>query len=554
MYIKSINNVVGYKDLPDGFCANFDEETTYIIGANFQRKTTVGSLFNWCLTGTSLYGKEKEQVANDKIKNSNVIVDMTFVDNHGIEHRLIRDKGKEMNLILDGKEIKQEMLAQYYINKDLFLVAHNPYYFYSLEPKEQKELLRKIVPSIAPKIAFNFLTPVEQKIIGGPIDLIDTYTDKRNEEINELKNEYNRNLGQLQAYEKVALNQEGEILKFENEQELEQLQKRYEEISMDFGASNLEDIQKSINAIDEQLYEIFQIKLANIKKQYAKENEKLNNFCDKKSICFACRQEIKDSESKNNLINFQKKELKNLQKKANDLKDEATRLMNRKNEKLEIFEKLKTIDVEKLFKEKAELKERIDLLQKEKNNIIIHNKEVQTRQEQVREAKNKIELIKTVQEEIKIDIEKSNLQKKIANKLKVLIIEKQQEKINKYLNKVSIQFSKINKTNDKVVECCDIQYEGRDYKKLSKSQQVRACLELSNAFNNLSRIKAPIFLDDAESTTDIESIPNTQMIISMVIKYNPLEIVYDYEDVLDRKRKSLDREIKERSGYLEQAA
>lgn len=108
MYIKSINNVVGYKDLPDGFCANFDEETTYIIGANFQRKTTVGSLFNWCLTGTSLYGKEKEQVANDKIKNSNVIVDMTFVDNHGIEHRLIRDKGKEMNLILDGKEIKQE--------------------------------------------------------------------------------------------------------------------------------------------------------------------------------------------------------------------------------------------------------------------------------------------------------------------------------------------------------------------------------------------------------------------------------------------------------------
>lgn len=554
MYIKSINNVVGYKDLPDGFCANFDEETTYIIGANFQRKTTVGSLFNWCLTGTSLYGKEKEQVANDRIKNSNVIVDMTFVDNHGIEHRLIRDKGKEMNLILDGKEIKQEMLAQYYINKDLFLVAHNPYYFYSLEPKEQKELLRKIVPSIAPKIAFNFLTPVEQKIIGGPIDLIDTYTDKRNEEINELKNEYNRNLGQLQAYEKVALNQEGEILKFENEQELEQLQKRYEEISMDFGASNLEDIQKSINAIDEQLYEIFQIKLANIKKQYAKENEKLNNFCDKKSICFACRQEIKDSESKNNLINFQKKELKNLQKKANDLKDEATRLMNRKNEKLEIFEKLKTIDVEKLFKEKAELKERIDLLQKEKNNIIIHNKEVQTRQEQVREAKNKIELIKTVQEEIKIDIEKSNLQKKIANKLKVLIIEKQQEKINKYLNKVSIQFSKINKTNDKVVECCDIQYEGRDYKKLSKSQQVRACLELSNAFNNLSRIRAPIFLDDAESTTDIESIPNTQMIISMVIKYNPLEIVYDYEDVLDRKKKSLDREIKERSGYLEQAA
>ena len=99
MYIKSINNVEGYKDLPDGFSAEFNENITYLIGANFQRKTTVGSLFNWCLTGTTLYGKEKESVSDDKRKISNVIVDIIFVDNYGIEHRLVRDKGKEMTLI-----------------------------------------------------------------------------------------------------------------------------------------------------------------------------------------------------------------------------------------------------------------------------------------------------------------------------------------------------------------------------------------------------------------------------------------------------------------------
>lgn len=75
MYIKRINNVVGYKDLPDGFNADFSENMNYIVGANFQRKTTTGSLFNWCLTGTSLYGNEREQVANDKTKATNVIVD-----------------------------------------------------------------------------------------------------------------------------------------------------------------------------------------------------------------------------------------------------------------------------------------------------------------------------------------------------------------------------------------------------------------------------------------------------------------------------------------------
>ena len=119
MYIKSINNVIGYKNLPDNFSVSFDESKTYIVGANFQRKSTVGSLFNWCLTGTSLNGKEKEPVANDRKKVTNVIVDISFVDNFGIEHRLIREKGKEINLTLDGKEIKQENLVQFYKDKDI---------------------------------------------------------------------------------------------------------------------------------------------------------------------------------------------------------------------------------------------------------------------------------------------------------------------------------------------------------------------------------------------------------------------------------------------------
>lgn len=119
MYLKRINNVIGYKNLPDGFSMDFDEKNNYIIGANFQGKSTIGSLFNWCLTGTNLYGKEKEQVANDKKRVSNVIVDITFVDNYGIEHRLIRNKSKEFNITLDDKEIKQDILSKYYKDKDV---------------------------------------------------------------------------------------------------------------------------------------------------------------------------------------------------------------------------------------------------------------------------------------------------------------------------------------------------------------------------------------------------------------------------------------------------
>ena len=155
-----------------------------------------------------------------------------------------------------------------------------------------------------------------------------------------------------------------------------------------------------------------------------------------------------------------------------------------------------------------------------------------------------------IAEELKNSIAKNKIQKQIAIKLKRLSIEKQQELVNKYLNKVSIVFSKINKSNNNITECCDIHYEGREYKKLSKSQQARADLEISNLFNNLSGINAPVFFDDAESTTEIEEMSNNQMIISLVIKHNPLEILDDYDEVLDRKQKSVEREIAESSKYI----
>lgn len=555
MYIKTINNVVGYKDLPDGFSADFSEDTTYIVGANFQRKTTVGSLFNWCLTGTSLYGNEKEQVANDKIKVSNVIVDITFIDNYGIEHRLVRDKGKQMNLTLDGKEVKQEMLAQYYQDKDIFLVSHNPYYFAALEPKEQKELIRRIIPTISKEDSFNLLSESEQKIIGGPIEHLGSYTDKRNEEINELEKEYNENLGQLQAYRNMALGQVEDILLFDKEEKLKELQEKYENISMDLGNSNLEDIQHNIKRINERLEEIVNDKLSSITEDYNRENKKLKDVDAEQPVCPTCRQEIKDSETKEHLKTFYKKELIKLQDKANKLKEDAKELVDKRKEKQALFEKLNTLDMQTLQKEKESLKSQISILQEEKNTIVLHNKEVEVKQEQIKNAKKNIELLQKAQQEIITQLEKAKEQKNIAIKLKRLVIEQQRQQINKFLDKVDIQFCRENKTNDKITECCDIYYEGREYKKLSKSQQARACLEISNLFNNLSRIKAPIFLDDGESITDIQEMTNTQMIVSLVIKYNSLEVLYDYGDVLDRKKKSIEREIEEKSCFIiEQAA
>lgn len=549
MFLKSINNVIGYKDLPDGFCAEFDEKKTYIVGANFQRKTTVGSLFNWCMTGTTLNGKEKESVANDTKKDNRVVVDITFVDNFGIEHTLVREKSKEIHLILDGKEVKQEYLSQFYKDKDIFLVVYNPYYFWTLEPKEQKDLIRKILPVINAKDVFNLLTEYERNLIKKPIDGLNSYNEQKNKEIDLLKKEYDINSGRIETLKKIALEKEGDLLTFEKEEELTKLQSRFDEISMNMDNYNLENITISIESLNRRIKNIIEDDLSKISKQYERENNKLKETEKEKTICSYCMQEIKDNEAKENLKKFIKKEMNNLQEKADKLKEDAKGLLELKKEKQNIFDKLNTQDMKQLQIEKDNLKQKIDELQKEKNEILFHNQEVKIRIENVKNAKEALESCEKANEEIQQKIEINKEQKKVINKLRILTIETQKEKIEKYLNKVNIEFSKLVKTTGEIVECCNIQYDGRDYKKLSKSQQARACLEISNVFNNISGIKAPIFFDDAESTTDIPEIPETQIIISLVIKYNKLEILYNYEDVLERRKKSIKREIEEKDCY-----
>lgn len=549
MYIKSINNVIGYKNLPDNFSVSFDESKTYIVGANFQRKSTVGSLFNWCLTGTSLNGKEKEPVANDRKKVTNVIVDISFVDNFGIEHRLIREKGKEINLTLDGKEIKQENLVQFYKDKDIFLVAHNPYYFWSLEPKQQKDLIRNILPSIEPSEAFDLLEQGDKDIIKEPIPNLTSYTNNKNQEIDTLEKEYNKNIGTLETLKRIALSEEGQIVEFKKEQELANLQERYNCLSMNLENSNLEDLQRQINAIDRRLTEIITEDLAKISENYDRESKKLQEVDNEVSICPYCRQEIKSNDVKNHLKAFYTNELRKYQEKANELKEKAKKLNLEKQEKQLLYNKLNTTDMKILQLERQELKSKIESLTEEKNKALFNNHEVQIRAENIQSAKLAIKDCEKVQNEIKSQIELNQLQKKIANKLKILVIEAQKEKIKEYLHNVDIEFSKLIKSTGEITECCNIQYLGRDFKKLSKSEQARACLEISNVFNNISGIKAPIFFDDAESTTDVPEIPDTQLIVSIVIKYNSLEILYDYSDVLERKEKSIKKEIEERSCY-----
>lgn len=84
MIIKSINNVIGYKGLPDGLKIDFDEKLTYIIGDNAKTKSTILEVPFYTLTGYNLTGSDRDHFKDINRPNlRNIITDITIIDNEG---------------------------------------------------------------------------------------------------------------------------------------------------------------------------------------------------------------------------------------------------------------------------------------------------------------------------------------------------------------------------------------------------------------------------------------------------------------------------------------
>ena len=182
------------------------------------------------------------------------------------------------------------------------------------------------------------------------------------------------------------------------------------------------------------------------------------------------------------------------------------------------------------------------------------NKEVEIKHNDIIQAKKKIEEFNQLSEELANKINKYNKQINIATKLRLLMIEKQMKDVRKYLKNVTIDLYEIDNDTGEMNEVYEIKYKGRKYEKLSKSYKIRADIELATFINKVTKINTMMFIDDVESITQIATDSAVQTILAIVIKYNDLEILYDYSDVLLRERDSINKKIAESSEIFQNAA
>lgn len=555
MYIKNIFDVHNYKGLEDGFKVNFDD-ITYIIGDNAKNKTTIGSIPLWIFTGYNLYGSNKEQVANDNnFSSKNTLASMTFIDNNGSEHTITRCKGKDNFVMLDGIRTTQEVLARFYKDVHSFICAYNPNYFRSMSLSKQRELLLRILPTISPVVAFNLLEDTEKEILENPIVDIKGFCKAKREEIKELNSELERIKGNKDIYIDMAIRKEETFKKFDKALELNNLENEYERLIINTGdVVNIEDLEKDIKKLNEKIKDNINIHLKELQTNQQKELEKLKNVDSETSTCPTCKQEIKNENLIKALKITYKRNVNLYAEKIAILKKNTEELVEKRKIQLKKYEDMKNPEIQEKVEKVNALKEKIEILQKEKLEVDLYNKEISINQNQIKNAKTQIENLDKLTEEILNKIDKYNKQLKIVTRLNLLMMKEQMNQVKEYLNNVTIEFSRIDPETGEITDVYDVKYNGRSYEKLSKSYKIRADIEIANLINIVTGIKTPMFIDDVESITEISLSNNIQTILSIVVKYNDLEVLYSYPDVLVKQRDSINRKIEENEEILLNAA
>ena len=445
MIIKSIDDTRGYKGLPDGTKVVFNEKITYIIGDNYKTKSTILSVPLWVMTGYSLNEGNQEDVSDDNRPNlRNVTAQITIIDNDGEEHSIFRSKGKSNYVLLDGIRTTREALSKFYKDIQFFLCAYNPYRFRSMKKDEQKELLLRLLPNIEKEEIFGLLTEEEQEILAEPILDAKEYNKEKRAKIKEIEFEIKRNEGIKESNLLTALKVEEKDKTFDKEMELLDLEAQYENLLKGgIGAFNLEDIKRKIKLLEEKLSKILKEDLVNAKEKKNKIQEKLNNVSSVNSKCPVCKQKIVNEALRKVLERQYNKELETLETSIEKLKQEAKGYLAEMNSKKALFNKLNTSENKEKLENITTLKEKIENLKEEKLEIELYNQKVEAKRKEIRNAKLQIEKVEDAIKTLSHTKELYEKQIVVAKKFRKLKIERQVKLIRNLLDKVTIDFYKV---------------------------------------------------------------------------------------------------------------
>lgn len=523
-YLKTI----GFRKFENEFETDLFDVTS-ITGGNAKGKTNILYAVIWGFLGCNLTGDDKVYIGN---KNTdNCYVEIHFIDNLGVTHTLKRLKNKYNNkknlLLLDEKQISQDELTSYYSDKKLFLSIVNSNYFISRSPADQKALLDKYLPEIDIKEIYNKLDKEEKSILEECPKNVTKYI----QELNDDKKMYEDKIKNLQgkiAYAENFINEKLDTIKtFDKQEELSLAQQELSFLKTDQKAEArnkqlkiVENLNNQINLYQNQI-ETLTTNMINGKKTYLSiKNEPI-------SYCPMCKQQLSDKGRLNTIQNM-KTDLEN--DYSNKIKLETELQEIKKNLAVEKC-KLYALGNDNADKQKTritEVKNQIEVLEKEKSEIDQYNTSINVKRENIQKAKADIQIFNKNIDELYSSLDSNKKAKDVAQKLLINYIEAKMQHATKHLKNVGIKYYTILKDSGEIKQDFIITYKGNEFKNLSRSETIATSLEISNMLNKISGVNLPLFVDDSESCADynfIEDFSNdTQILIAKVEKGQNLEI------------------------------
>lgn len=526
----------GFRKYKDEFEVNFDNET-FIIGGNAKGKSTIAYAIVWAFLGTDLRGNDKISMINRE--SNDCYVELNFIGNDNINHTIIRYKHSKYSaknyLGLDGLPIKQKDLEQFYTDVPLFLSIFNPDYFKDSKPAKQKELIDKYLPEVNLKDVLDKLEDDERK----KLDFASYFTNSESKEKDELiipkfitdinsrikdtENKITLKQGKVEYARKITTEEIKAKQEFTRQEELDLL---YQEKSFLENSNKYNEREKLQNRIAEKEAEQMnnEIKLNKVIENGKKARIAYDKLLsDPFSLCPCCGSPLK-AEQKSIALQSKLDEMNSLAKERDELIEKVSKL---KIEVIQVKMLLNALgDVNESVR-LQEVKNEIEILEKEKKNIDIFNQEIDLKTKNIENTKQDIISLIAEIESLEEKIEQYKLQKIIAQKLYFIVVQEKMKYAKQYLSNTQIQFYELVKSTGEIKDCFKVTRNGESFESLSKSQKFVTILEICNMLNKISGLDIPILIDDSESYPDYKfnyEDFKTQLIIIKAKKNRTLKV------------------------------
>lgn len=529
-----IANFKGIQDLEIAY----DGKNTLIAGYNGTGKSTIADAYFWVVTGKNTALKEKFEVRPRNEQGNEVHDVITSVE---IEFSVTKDKCEPLTFTIrrdeledltkkEREQLKPEtkakkksyyfidnapydektfyaQLAKVMCDKDKFAILSNPYAFFALDEKVQRDLLTAACGDVADNEVDGY---AEVKAICGAINTPITTRDSLKKSISATKKRRDEIPAQVDSLTQLCdehTDYDKKIAELEKQRaEVEEQGKAVIEMELKskFGVSPIMLPQPPSNRDVNNAEWAFRAAATTSQIAY----EKLQNEKEKRThnSCPNCGYVAEDNSED---IERLEKEYEQVQRDQEisyatlkKTKAEYEAAMEEYNAK--VAEQVKANEV--ALKARQECEERINAYRQQSTELSVEI-------EKLRNAQKIQSQIKSLRDEQrKLDFQQGDEETKLAT-IEAFILRKAAkvvENINKRFTTVKFKLFEM-QTNGELKPCCKAMKDGVSYANINTASKAQVGIELSKLFSEFYGVTSPIFIDCAESIFDIPQ-TNAQII------------------------------------------